>query len=779
MSESAAVPSPPAPEPPVACRPQDLGAFELTGRDGWARLGKLHTRHGILQTPALLPVVNPNLRTIEPRRMWDTFGVRGLMTNSYVIHKHDHLREQALAEGVHALLDYPGVVMTDSGTFQSYVYGDVEMGVEQIVAFQRAMGVDIATMLDVFGKPDDPREVLVDAVEVTAARGAVSLAAAKGTAFRGFEADGVRLRWEAEGSEDGWGEALFPAERMAERMGVTGEFGPMLLNGPVQGGPYPDLRRASAQEMGAQAFDVHPVGGIVPVMEQQRYREWLMMVVAAKLGLPAGRPVHLFGCGHPMLFALGVALGADLFDSAAYALFARDDRLLSVAGTVRLGEVEHWPVHSPALAGWTPAQVRGRGKEARMTLLAEHNLWVSLAEVERCREAVRQRRIWELVEQRSRAHPALREAVSWLADQGFETEDDPAWLPVDAAEGTRERLSLRSEVRRRMDAASTPLRNGGHLWNGSETLTRPYVRQAQRLLEARWRPWPDTDGGQVVILWGARPPFRRRLGTMVQRCLLQAPKATILIDTPFGLLPWTLHDVDPWAHLEAPRRLWEVPNSPDRLRRMVTTLGLKDREVHVLHAEMGGPTEDLGNPLLPTGDLAVLADRLDRLTVRDRLAVVSGADPETTWSRLADASLVRNREGRVKNVHDAAGGHLVSPRLLDGGISLADEGARWLAGLRPGPLPTEHEDEDRAPGFDGVAAVVVSEDAVPFVADGKSVFCGFTTAADGWLAPGLPCLVHGPDGALLAHGVAQHTSSELSTFRKGMAVKVRGALVSD
>jgi 7-cyano-7-deazaguanine tRNA-ribosyltransferase len=91
----------------------------------------------------LLPVVNPNIRTIEPREMWDKYRVEGLITNSYVMWKHDDLSEFALEKGVHKLIDFPGVIVTDSGTFQSYVYGDVEVGVEEIVEFQRDIGVDI------------------------------------------------------------------------------------------------------------------------------------------------------------------------------------------------------------------------------------------------------------------------------------------------------------------------------------------------------------------------------------------------------------------------------------------------------------------------------------------------------------------------------------------------------------------------------------------------------------------------------------------------------------
>ena len=65
--------------------------------------------------------------------------------------------------------------MTDSGTFQSYVYGDVEVSVEEIVKFQASIGVDIGTMLDVFGRPDMTRKEIEDAVRITAERATKSL----------------------------------------------------------------------------------------------------------------------------------------------------------------------------------------------------------------------------------------------------------------------------------------------------------------------------------------------------------------------------------------------------------------------------------------------------------------------------------------------------------------------------------------------------------------------------------------------------------------------------
>ena len=157
-------------EDPVPCREVDRGLFEITARDGRGRLGRLHTEHGILETPALLPVINPNIKTIEPREMWDRYGIGALITNSYIIWKHEGLKDVATSDGVHALLDYPGVIMTDSGTFQAYVYGDVEVGVEEIVEFQRSIGVDIATMLDVFSRPDMTEEQVAQCVQETLER---------------------------------------------------------------------------------------------------------------------------------------------------------------------------------------------------------------------------------------------------------------------------------------------------------------------------------------------------------------------------------------------------------------------------------------------------------------------------------------------------------------------------------------------------------------------------------------------------------------------------------
>ncbi|HKZ48835.1 MAG TPA: tRNA-guanine(15) transglycosylase, partial [Thermoplasmata archaeon] len=79
----------------------------MTARDGLARLGVLGTRHGPVTTPALLPVVNPNLPIVPPADLASRFGAQALITNAYILGKGS-LREQVLREGVHRSLGFPG-----------------------------------------------------------------------------------------------------------------------------------------------------------------------------------------------------------------------------------------------------------------------------------------------------------------------------------------------------------------------------------------------------------------------------------------------------------------------------------------------------------------------------------------------------------------------------------------------------------------------------------------------------------------------------------------------
>ena len=69
--------------------------FELIERDGLGRIGILNTKHGEVITPALMPVINPNLLLITPKEMQEVFGAQIVITNSYIINKKEVLRKKA------------------------------------------------------------------------------------------------------------------------------------------------------------------------------------------------------------------------------------------------------------------------------------------------------------------------------------------------------------------------------------------------------------------------------------------------------------------------------------------------------------------------------------------------------------------------------------------------------------------------------------------------------------------------------------------------------------
>jgi 7-cyano-7-deazaguanine tRNA-ribosyltransferase len=332
--------------------------FEILHKDCAGRIGRLETRHGIIETPTIMPVVNPNIQTIKPCEL-RKFGAEIIITNSYIIYRKPELRERALRDGLHSLIDFDGPIMTDSGSYQLSVYGEVEVNNKEIVEFQRNIGSDIGVPLDIPTPPD------------------VS-----------------RIRAEAELSQ-----TIF---REKEALGLKND---MLLAAPVQGSTFPDLRERSARELSHLDFDVYPLGAVVPLMESYRYSELVDVIVASKKGLTPAAPVHLFGAGHPMMFSLAVALGCDLFDSASYALYAKDGRYMTTRGTYHLEQLHYLPCSCPVCSSHTARELSG--SEKREELLARHNLYATFGEMREIKQAIHEGSLWELVEQRCRAHPQL------------------------------------------------------------------------------------------------------------------------------------------------------------------------------------------------------------------------------------------------------------------------------------------------------------------------------------------------------------------------------------
>ena len=339
--------------------------FEVRQGDLLGRLGVVETKSGRFKTPALLPVVNPAIQLVSPRELKEIFGFEAIMTNAYILMKH--YGQEASERGVHELLGFDGVVVTDSGAYQLLVYGRVDVSPDDVVAYQEALGSDIAVILDVPTGWTDAREKALKTVLETAERG--------------------RRLWEVKKRDD------------------------ILWVGPIQGGRFPDLVARSAKLMSSMPFHIHALGSPTPVMEAYRFDVLVDMVMAAKLNIPPDRPLHLFGAGHPMTFALAVALGCDMFDSAAYALFARDGRYMMEHGTARVEELSYLPCDCPICSRREPSDFLEAPKPERERLLAMHNLYVCAREIRAIRQAIAEGRLWELLIRRAHAHPSMLKAV--------------------------------------------------------------------------------------------------------------------------------------------------------------------------------------------------------------------------------------------------------------------------------------------------------------------------------------------------------------------------------
>jgi len=270
--------------------------------------------------------------------------------------------------------------MTDSGSFQLSVYGSVEVTNEEILGFQQKIGSDIIVPLDIPTPPD------------------------------------VHYRRAEE-------ELAITAERLeAARKFIQGE---QLLAGPVQGSTYPELREKAASHLKDLNFEVYPLGAVVPLMEAYRYAELVDVIAASKKGLSPASPVHLFGAGHPMMFALAVAMGCDLFDSAAYALYAKDGRYITVNGTYHVEKLNYLPCSCPVCSKYTAEELKKA--DNREELLGRHNLYATFAEIRLIKQCIKDGKLLELVEQRCRAHPKLLDGLKKLYTHSSWLEQlDPA-----------------------------------------------------------------------------------------------------------------------------------------------------------------------------------------------------------------------------------------------------------------------------------------------------------------------------------------------------------------
>ena len=653
--------------------------FEIKAKDNMGRVGVLKTKHGDVKTPALMPVIHPRKQTIDVGK----YGADIVITNAYLIYKDEDLKKEAVEKGLHELIHFDGPIMTDSGSFQLSVYGDVEITNKEVIEFQELIKTDIGTSLDIPTAPFVDREKAESDLEITLERAR--------------EAVDYKKSQDME----------------------------MLLNSVVQGSTFLDLRRKCASELSKLDADLYPIGAVVPLMESYHYKDLVDVVMNSMKELPDSTARHLMGAGHPMIFALCVAMGCDLFDSAAYILYAEDDRLLSTRGTYKLENLQEMPCSCEVCSKYTPDDLRAMPKEKRMDLIAQQNLHVSFAELRLIRQAIYEGSLRELVEERCRAHPALLEAVRQLGNYSMDLE--------------------------KYDPRS---KKSAFFYTGPESLCRPEVlRHMQKLREMPKKR-------DLVILPPTRKPYSKFISGKLGEFYIYGAEQEIdlentdfmVLDVPFGLIPLEIDEVYPLSQNDAPKT--RDVDSIEFLEDFISEF-VEYYDQVLIHSRIIKDLEiGLYNKCIDSDEIRYKKDDVQKVkAIADYQFGFGAGDALFEGNIKIEKS---KKTGKIRHIYDGKV-LIVNMRASDSYLVLSKEGAKRLHNAMPYP-------ENR---------VVVNKDSEPFALDGKSVFCKFVVDCDDNIRAKDEVLIVNEQDKLLAYGKALLGACEIKEFKTGQAIKTR------
>jgi queuine tRNA-ribosyltransferase len=352
--------------------------FELLGTDGAARIGKLHTAHGSVDTPVFMAVgTQATVKGLTPQQL-DEAGVSIVLGNTY----HLALRpgDALVAEmgGLHRFMGWPRPILTDSGgyqvyslaanlridddaaVFRSHIDGSLlELSPERAVHIQENLGSDIAMCLDECPPFDCDDAKRADAVRRTVA----------------------------------WAERCKDAHRRADQA----------LFAIVQGGIDVELRIRCAEALTRIGFEGYALGGFSVGETPQQMVAALAPAAAA---LPADRPRYLMGVGRPVDILHAIAGGIDMFDCVLPTRNGRNAFAFTDAGPLRLRNACHRRDSAPLESGcpcptcrqFSRAYLHHLFQAEEMlgpTLLSLHNLAHYNRLLAAARQAIAQRRYAE------------------------------------------------------------------------------------------------------------------------------------------------------------------------------------------------------------------------------------------------------------------------------------------------------------------------------------------------------------------------------------------------
>lgn len=382
-------------------------SFSISTKKGAARVGVLTTPHGVIQTPAFVPVgTKANVKGVLPDAL-KALGAQVVLANTYHLYLQPGEDVVKNAGGLGKFMNWDGPTMTDSGGFQVFSLGS---------AFGR-------TITKIAKGEEAPREhgIAVFDEDVASQHGQLAVIDDEGVTFTSH-LDGSLHRFTPERSieiQHALGADMFfafdectaptePYEYQKEAMDRTHRWAERSLKahrqnleankkqaifGIVQGGRHHDLRKESAKETASMDFDGFGIGGSFSKEDMDGALQ------AAIPELPEGKPRHFLGIGEPTDVLTGIAEGMDLFDCVAATRIGRHGSIYTRRGIKHLKGAEfkddYGPLDPemiiPGIEGFSRAYVSHliRSKEMLGSVIAStHNLGFIVKLVDGAREAL-------------------------------------------------------------------------------------------------------------------------------------------------------------------------------------------------------------------------------------------------------------------------------------------------------------------------------------------------------------------------------------------------------
>src|SRR6185437_12109517 len=255
-----------------------------------ARLGRLTTPHGTIDTPAFMPVGTAATVKAQTQQDLEALGAQIVLANTYHLYLrpgHELIRQMG---GLHGFMSWPHPILTDSGGYQVFSLSDLRKisdegvtfrshvdGSEHFLSPEKATEIEIALGADIM-------MVLDECIEAPAEESRARAAAAR------------TLDW---------------ARRSRDYFAAHGDRERQMLFAIVQGGTYPQLREENADALVALNFPGYAIGGLAVGESHELTCE---MTAAATARLPADKPRYLMGVGRPEQIPDYVGLGVDTMD---------------------------------------------------------------------------------------------------------------------------------------------------------------------------------------------------------------------------------------------------------------------------------------------------------------------------------------------------------------------------------------------------------------------------------------------------------------------------------